>query len=143
MNIKQKKFADNYIKTGNAYHSAIDAGYSKNYASGNVIKLLEKDSVKTYIEGQMHDLEKETIADADEVLQYLTSVMRGEVTEPTLKGTGKGNQILIDTKPQVNDRTRAAELIGRRYAVFTDKLEIDGNVGVNIIDDIPEDVIDD
>ena len=78
MTIKQKKFADEYIKTGNAYQSALNAGYSKSYAKGNVVKLLENVSVKAYIDKKLSELEAETIAESKEVLQYLTSVLRGE-----------------------------------------------------------------
>lgn len=143
LTVMQKKFADEYIRTGNGLQSAIKAGYSERSAKEIASETLTKPNVKAYVEKRMKELEKDTIADADEVLQYLTRVMRGEIDEPTLKGVGKGEQELIYTEPQINDRTRAAELIGRRYAIFTDKLELDGDLGVNIIDDIPEGELDD
>ena len=143
LNTKLKRFSEEYVKTGNMAQSAITAGYSESYAYSQSYKLLENIGVKKYIEELMNDLKKETIADADEVMQYLTKVMRGEVDEPTLIGLGKGEQEVVYTSPKINDKTRAAELIGRRYAIFTDKLEIDGNIGVNIIDDLPVDDLDD
>lgn len=69
--LKQKAFADYFIETGNAYQSAIKAGYSENYAKGNVIKLLENESVKQYIEERMKEIESERIAKAEEVLAFL------------------------------------------------------------------------
>lgn len=69
--LKQKAFADYFIETGNAYKSAIKAGYSENYAKGNVIKLLENESVKSYIEERMKEIESERIAKAEEVLAFL------------------------------------------------------------------------
>ncbi|MDO4605229.1 MAG: terminase small subunit, partial [Helcococcus sp.] len=81
LTIKQKKFADEYIISGNAYQSAIKAGYSENYAKGNVIKLLENVRVKKYINARLKEIEDKQIAKQDEILKYLTAVMRGEEKE--------------------------------------------------------------
>lgn len=137
LTVRQRKFADEYIKTGNGTQSAIKAGYSEFSAKEIASENLTKPNIKAYVEKQLNDLANDTIADAEEVMQYLTKVMRGEETEPTMQGRGQGVQEIVETKPQINDRTRAAELIGRRYAIFTDKLELDGSLGVTIIDDVP------
>ena len=138
LTIKQKKFADEYIKTGNAYRSAKSAGYSENYAKGNVIRLLENESVKAYIDQKMKEIEDSKIADAKEVLELLTSIARGEVTEEATLLSGNGMQELVPKSADIKDRIRAAELIGRRYALFTDKMEVEGNIGAVIIDDVPD-----
>lgn len=138
LTIKQKKFADEYIKTGNAYRSAKSAGYSENYAKGNVIRLLENERVKAYIDQKMKELEDSKIADAKEVLELLTSIARGEVTEQATLLSGNGMQELVPKNADIKDRIRAAELIGRRYALFTDKMELEGNIGAVIIDDVPD-----
>lgn len=138
LTIKQKKFADEYIKTGNAYRSAKSAGYSENYAKGNVIRLLENVSVKAYIDQKMKEIEDSKIADAKEVLELLTSIARGEVTEEATLLSGNGMQELVPKSADIKDRIRAAELIGRRYSLFTDKLELEGNIGAVIIDDVPD-----
>lgn len=138
LTIKQKKFADEYIKTGNAYRSAINAGYSENYAKGNVIKLLENVRVKSYIEAKMKELEDKQIAKAEEILKYLTSVMRGEESEEVLRGIGEGAQEITDIEISAKDRIKAAELLGRRYALFTDKVNVEGQIGAVIIDDVPD-----
>lgn len=138
LTIKQKKFADEYIKTGNAYRSAKNAGYSENYAKGNVIRLLENERVKAYVSQKMKEIEDSKIADAKEVLELLTSIARGEVTEKAILLSGNGMQELVPKSADIKDRIRAAELIGRRYALFTDKMEVEGNIGAVIIDDVPD-----
>ena len=139
---KQKAFADYYIETGNAYQSALKAGYSENYSKGNVIKLLENVSVKTYIEERMKSIENNRIAKAEEVLEYLTRVLRGEETEQVIVTENTGDYTsearTIDKELSAKDRIKAAELLGKRYALFTEKVDIEGNVGVTIIDDVGE-----
>ena len=125
LSIKQKRFADEYIISGNAYQSAIKAGYSKNYSKGNVVKLLENVSVKAYIDERLAEIDNRKIADQQEVLEYLTSVMRGEVTEPLTVLDGDGYQKVIDASPSVATRNKAAELLGKRYRIFTEKQEVE------------------
>lgn len=138
LTLKQQRFADEYIITGNIYKAAVAAGYSENYAKGNAAKLLEKESVKKYIDERLEKQKKESIAEQDEVLQYLSSIMRGEQQEQTLRGMGEGYQEIDDIDVSAKDRIKAAELLGKRYAMWTDKQEISGDVGVTIVDDINE-----
>ena len=139
LNIKQKAFADYFIETGNAYQSAIKAGYSENYAKGNVIKLLENESVKKYIEERMKEIESERIAKAEEVLAFLSASLRGEVLEEVISTEtvdGMVKPVILKKQLSAKDRIKAAELLGKRYALFTEKVDLEGNVGVTIIDDI-------
>ena len=139
LNIKQKAFADYFIETGNAYQSAIKAGYSENYAKGNVIKLLENESVKKYIEEKMKEIESERIAKAEEVLAFLSASLRGEVLEEVITTEtvdGMVKPVILKKQLSAKDRIKAAELLGKRYALFTEKVDLEGNVGVTIIDDI-------
>ena len=139
LNIKQKAFADYFIETGNAYQSAIKAGYSENYAKGNVIKLLENESVKTYIEERMKEIESDRIAKAEEVLAFLSASLRGEVLEEVVSTKsidGMVKPVILKKQLSAKDRIKAAELLGKRYALFTEKVDLEGNVGVTIIDDI-------
>lgn len=138
LTLKQKKFADEYIISGNAYKSALNAGYSENYAKGNVVKLLENVSVKKYIDERLADLESEKIAKQEEVLQYLSSVMRGEQTEQTLKSCGaEWGQEITDIEVGAKDRIKAAELLGKRYGMWTDKQDVNITIPT-FIDDLPE-----
>ena len=81
LTLKQKQFADEYIRTGNAYQSAVNAGYSVSYARGNAIKLLENVSINQYIDDNLEIIQKESIAETDEIMRYLTRVLRGEEKE--------------------------------------------------------------
>ena len=125
LTIKQKKFADEYIKSGNAYQSAINAGYSKSYAKGNIVKLLENVSVKAYIDKKLSELESETIAESKEVLQYLTSVLRGETHDEVYYKTEFGGEALGQVKVQNKDRLKAAELLMRRFGLNASDLDIE------------------
>ena len=124
MTPKQHKFCDEYIKTGNATQSAINAGYSKKTAKQIGQENLTKLDLKVYIDERLKQLEDERIADADEVMKFLTSVMRGEVTEPVAILDGDGKQKVVNLQPNVQTRKSAAVDLGKRYALFTDKTEM-------------------
>ena len=128
MTLKQQRFADEYIIAGNLYKSAVEAGYSEKYAKSQSHKLLENVGIKSYIDERLAKLESEKIATQEEVLQYLTSVMRGEKTEPLLVLDGEGTQKVIQAVPNVQSRTRAAELLGKRYGTFTDRVDINAQI---------------
>lgn len=136
LRLQWRKFADEYIKTGNVYQSAINAGYSENYARTNAYKLLEKDSIKSYIDERMKKLEEEAIADQAEVLKYLTRVLRDEEREEVLVNVGNYEQEIQSMKVSAKDRIKAAELLGKRYGSWTDKVDLNSSEGVKIIDDI-------
>ncbi|MFV3013519.1 terminase small subunit [Clostridium botulinum] len=139
---KQKAFADYYIQTGNATEAAIKAGYSKKTARFIGNENLTKPYIKNYIDERMKQLEDERIAKADEVLQYLTRVIRGKETEEVVVTENIGDFMseakTIKKEIGAKDRIKAAELLGKRYRLFTDKVEIEGSVPVQIVDDIDE-----
>ena len=133
LTLKQKQFADEYIRTGNAYQSAVNAGYSVSYARGNAIKLLENVSINQYIDDNLEIIQKESIAEADEIMRYLTRVLRAEEK----KYVGDGMQEIQTIRPSVKDRIKAAELLGKRYRMWTDKHELEVTTPI-FIDDVPE-----
>jgi len=132
LTLKQQHFADEYIISGNATQSAIEAGYSKNYANTNASKLLQNTTIKRYIDEQLEILKNERVADQQEVLEYLTSVVRGEQTEQTLRGVGEGAQEIDNIDVSAKDRIKAAELLGKRYGIWTDKTELAGEIDTEI-----------
>lgn len=140
LTLKQKKFADEYIISGNATESAIKAGYSSKYANTNVSKLLQNTTIKSYIDERLAQLESEKIADQQEVLKYLSAVMRGEMTEQTLKSIGESGQVITEIDVGAKDRIKAAELLGKRYRLWTDKSEVEvtGAVVFSNESDIPD-----
>lgn len=127
MTEKQKIFADEYIISLNAtqaYKKAYPNVKKDDAASVNGSKLLRNTKVKAYIDEQLEKLQSERVADQQEVLEFLTSVMRGEVTEPLLVLDGEGTQRLAMVKPSVATRRSAAVDLGKRYGLFVDKQEI-------------------
>lgn len=140
LNLKQQAFVDEYIKTGTAYQSAIRAGYSEKYAKSSSHKLLENVGIRAEIDRRMEKLKKDTIADQDEILQYLTSVLRGEVTDqeliPIQVGRGQMEVEELEKRSDTNARTKAAELLGKRYMMWTDKQQIETTATVQFNDDI-------
>lgn len=139
MTTRQKKFCDEYLISGNATDAAIKAGYSPKTAKNIGSENLAKPDIKAYIQEQLEQLHSEKIADATEVLQYLTSVMRGEHKEEVPLLCGEGVQTLAPKEVGAKERLKAAELIGKRFGLFTDRVGIDGAVPVVIHDDIPDD----
>lgn len=124
MTEKQKRFCDFYIETGNAKKAAIRAGYSEKTAKQIGQENLTKPDLRAYIDERLAELKNERTADAQEVLEYLTAVMRGEYKEATLIGVGEGAQAVVDIDVGAKDRLKAAELLGKRHALFTDKVDL-------------------
>lgn len=136
LTLKQKKFADAYIISGDLEQSALIAGYSKSYARAQSYKLLANVGIKKYIDDRLAEIDSEKIADQKEILQYLTSIMRGEQREQVLKSGGsEWGQDIVDMDVSAKDRIKAAELLGKRYSMWTDKVENTTEVVV-IQDDI-------
>lgn len=136
MTTKQKRFCQEYLIDLNATQAAIRAGYSEKSAYSVGQRMLKNVEVKKYIVEQMERLKNEKISSAQEVLEYLTSVMRGEQKEQVpLMYYDK--QILEKKSASIKDRLKAAELLGKRYALFTEKLEVEGTTAVQIVDNIP------
>lgn len=120
------KFVHEYMKTDNMTQSAIKAGYSPKTAYSQASRLLKNNRVQDYIVAIRERLDSDKIADIQEVMEYLTSVMRGE----------KKDQFDLD--PALSERTKAASELAKRLDVRARNLNIE--CAVNIIDDIPEDV---
>lgn len=154
---KQKIFADEYLIDLNATQAAIRAGYSKKTAYRTGADNLRKPQIQEYIEERLKEKESDLIAKQDEVLKYLTEVMRREKTEsvvvtlsressvyvPDENGTMRKKTVkeevprIVEIPAKLSDSNKAAELLGKYYSLFTDKMSLDGPAVVQIIDDIP------
>lgn len=132
---RQQKFCDEYLISGNATEAAIKAGYSRKTAKQTGSENLSKPDLRAYIDEQLAKIHSAKIADAKEVMKYLTSVMRGEHTEQVLKLVGEGVQTVTDIDVSAKERLKAAELIGKRYGLFTEKVGLEGAVPVIITGD--------
>lgn len=136
LSIRQQRFADEYVICGNATDAAIAAGYSEKYAGQNADKLLKNTKISSYIESRLNEIQSPKIADQQEVMEFLTALMRGEVEETVPLMQKKGGQILARTIPSAQTRKGAAEQIGKRYAMWTEKQEVDIKGAVQFVDDI-------
>ena len=143
LTVKQKAFADYYIELGNATESYIKAGYKaseRKVAEVEGCKLLKNPKIDNYIKKRMEQIESNRIAKAEEVLAFLSASLRGEVLEEVVStksdGSGGIEPVILRKQLSAKDRIKAAELLGKRYALFTEKVDLEGNVGVTIIDDI-------
>lgn len=124
LTLKQQKFADEYIISGNATQSAIKAGYSEKYANTNAVKLLQNTTIKAYLDERLAELNSKKIADQQEVLEFFTAAMRGELTEPMAIGLGDGVQQIIEVRPNIATRKSAAVELAKRYGLSTAKVDV-------------------
>jgi phage terminase small subunit len=138
LNARQQRFCDEYLISGNATQSAIKAGYSEKTAYSHGQRLLKDVEIKSYIEERMTEIKSEKIATAEEVLQYLTSVLRGETRSHEIVVDSDGARVM-SKPPSEKDRLKSAELIGKRYGIYTEKLNVEGAIPVVIKDDVDED----
>lgn len=146
MTEKQKRFCAEYLIDCNAtraYKTVYKNVKSDVVAATNGGRLLRNAEVQKYIAEQMEEIHNEKTADAQEVIEYLTSVLRGESTaqEIVVEGTGDGcsEARTMEKSPSEKERLKAAELLGKRYALFTDKVETDVDMDLNITIDYGED----
>lgn len=143
MTAKQMRFCDEYLIDLNATQAAIRAGYSEKTATVIGAENLTKPNIKEYIENRMAEKETELIADQNEVLKYLTAVMRGKSQSEVVvvEGTGDGcsEARAMQKAPDEKERLRAAELLGKRYGLYTDRInevvDLDLNITVDYGDD--------
>lgn len=140
MTDNQRKFCDEYIIDCNATRAYLVAyPHVKNEHSARTLasRLLTKVDIKTYIDEQLEKISNDKIADAKEVMEYLTSVLRGESLSEivVVEGDGDGcsSARRMDKAPDERERLKAAELLGKRYGLFKDNvaLEVEPVVIVN------------
>lgn len=149
---RQERFIDEYVIECNATQAAIKAGYSKANAGKNADRLLKNPRIKALLEKRMSEKRDELIAKQDEVLRYLTRVMRREEKETIVvtvseevedfapDDTGKLKKIkskkevpaTVEIQTKVSDANKAAELLGKRYSLFTDRIDLDADLELNV-----------
>ena len=121
LTLKQKKFADEYIISGNATQAAIKAGYKEKTANRIGSENLSKLDIKKYIDKRLKEIESKKTATQQEVLEYLTSVMRGEHKEEILIGQGQGFQEITYIDVSAKDRLKAADLLNKIHQAREEK----------------------
>jgi phage terminase small subunit len=152
MTDKQKRFCDEYLIDMNGAQAAIRAGYSKKTAKQIATENLSKPYLREYIDKRMAEKEAELIADQDEVMKYLTAVMRREKAEHVVvtcteetssyvpDGEGKMRKQtvkkempkIVEIPARLQDSNKAAELLGKAYGIYTDKVDADVDMNLNI-----------
>jgi phage terminase small subunit len=136
MTAKQQRFCDEYLIDLDGTKAAIRAGYSPRTASAIASENLRKPKLQQYIAGRMAEKEKQLIADQDEVLRYLTAVLRGESESEIVVVVSSGDFMTeakrVKKAPDEKERLKAAELLGKRYGLYTDKMDVTGAVPVVI-----------
>lgn len=140
---KQKRFCDEYLIDLNATQAAIRSGYSEKNARNIASENLSKPNIKEYIEQRMAEKESELIADQDEVLKYLTAVMRGKTQAEVVVVENIGDFMskarTMQKAPDEKERLKAAELLGKRYGLYTDRVEQEVDMELNITVDYGDD----
>ncbi len=140
MTEKQKKFADEYLVDLNgtrAYKAAYPSVKNDNTAAAGASELLRNPKVRAYLDERLEQLRSERTADIQEILEYLTAVMRGEEKEEKMAANALGEMEAYNVRNQAN-QLKAAELLGKRFGLFTDKVNVSGSGVVQIVDDIPD-----
>lgn len=136
LNERQMRFVDEYMIDLNATQAAIRAGYSVKTAYSQGQRLLKHVELKTEIERRTEQMRSEKVADAQEIMEYLTSVMRGESEAEVVvvEGCGEGfsSARTMQKAPDEKEKLKAAELLGKRYGMFNDKLNVNGVIPVVI-----------
>jgi phage terminase small subunit len=140
---KQQRFCDEYLIDLNATQAAIRAGYSEKAARQIATENMAKPSIKEYIEKRMEEKEAALVADQAEVLKYLTSVMRGQSQSEVVvvEGVGEGcsEARAMQKAPDEKERLKAAELLGKAHMMFTDKVQQEVDMDLNITVDYGDD----
>lgn len=149
---KQQRFCDEYLIDLNATQAAIRAGYSKKTAGVIATENLQKPNIRDYIDKRMKEKEAALVADQDEVMRYLSAVMRREMTESvvvtlskeetkyvpdsneTMRKQTKKEEIpqVVEIPARLSDANKAAELLGKAYGIYTDRVEQEVDMELNI-----------
>ena len=134
---KQKRFADYFVETGNGTEAAKKAGYKGKNLNRIAAENLSKLDIKNYIDEKLEEMSSKRIASANEVMELLTSAARGELEEEVVVVENIGDYCseakVIKKQIGAKDRIKAAELLGKRYRLWTDKVEVKGMVPVMIV----------
>ena len=145
MTDNQRKFCDEYLIDCNAtraYKAAYPRIKNDNVAKSAGNRLLTFVDIKENIQTRLDEMASAKVATAEEVIRYLTSVMRGESDSEVVVVTGDGDGYSsaekVKKNPDEKERLKAAELIGKRYGLFTDKVNVAGTTKVPIVDDLDD-----
>ena len=133
---RQKRFITEYLVDFNGAQAARRAGYSPKSANREAVRLLSKATIKNAIKEKREEIQNENIATAKDVEEFLSKAMLGEVDEEVLLNvfTGDGVSEVTSHRRELSgkDRLKAANLLGKRYALFTEKVEVNATEEVEL-----------
>lgn len=141
LNIKQQRFADEYIKSGNATDAYVKAGYSKNKANTNATKLLQNTTIKKYIKERIEQVQEESLMGVTEALAISASIARGEPQQAYSKRYDHlTNEVDRETTytitPDFEERQRSIDHILKVHGAYLDRKEINATITPEFIDSI-------
>lgn len=128
LTLKQQRFIDEYIISGNATQAAIKAGYAPKNAGQTGAENLRKPQIQAELKRRNDELQSQKTMDMQEVMERLASFGRGEATEEQVTNSGE----IVQVKTKNSDQIRALELIGKRYGAWTDKKEVSGSLEIDV-----------
>lgn len=149
MTAKEKRFGDEFLLDMNYTQAAIRAGYSENTAKNacywinqeadaKQVKAGRKSQYKpelaAYINEQLEQMHGKLTADAQEVVEYLSRVLRGQSRSHVLHFVGDGVQEIIEKPPDEKERLKAAELLGKRYGLFKEAVDLEVKASEKLAD---------
>ena len=128
MNAKQRRFAEEYLKDLNATQAAIRSGYSERTAYSQGQRLLKNVEIKNAIKEVRESIQDGNIATIKDIEEFLSMSMNGEIDEEVVVtvGTGEGHSEAVKVRKEIStrDRLKAAELLGKRYGLYTEKVDM-------------------
>lgn len=127
---RHERFAQEYIKDMNGTKAAERMGYSERTAHSQGSRLLSNVKVRERVAELEAEVKNEAIATAQEVEEFLTSAMRGQLTEEKSYKNAKEKK---EKQIAMKERIKAAELLAKRYALLTEKTELSGKDGQPIV----------
>lgn len=141
LNIKQQRFADEYIKTGNATDAYVKAGYSKNKANTNATKLLQNTTIKNYIKKRIEEVQEESLMSVTEALAISASIARGEPQQAYSKRYDHltdevDRETTYTITPDFEERQRSIDHILKVHGAYLDRKEINATITPEFIDSI-------
>lgn len=143
LSARQQAFVEAYVTDikHNQTAAAIAAGYKEKTAAQAGSRLMKNEKVAAAIAARIEELHEQNTANANEVVEFLSSVMRGEEVDNWVLRAVDGSEELQKGEPSAKDRLKAAEMLSKYYALFTEavKADDDGKSGVIIIPDTVSD----
>lgn len=125
---RQKEFADEYMKTGNATESAIKAGYSSKtaYAIGN--EVLKKPKIKEYINQKQEKIEEKITMNIAERQQFLVDIILGNIKDTKIILNEQRRYTPIEVVPSLDIRLKASDQLNRMQGAYTSNLNVNANM---------------